>query len=404
MSVLPGRTLILVENLSVPFDRRVWQEAQSLRGAGYDVTVICPAGRDRDTESYAEIGGVRIHRYGLRAATGGVAGYGREYATALTRSAALTRKLSRDAPFDIVHACNPPDVLLLAALPARRRGAAFVFDHHDLVPELYLSRFGGRGLGYRATIAAERVAFRLADVVVSTNESYRRVALERGRKRPEDVFVVRSAPRTDRFSPVAPDEGLKRGKPHLLAYLGVMGPQDGVDQALRALSLLVSQRDDWHAIFIGAGDVFDDMQALALELRLEGNVEFTGRVPDEDVIRILSTADVCLSPDPLNPLNNVSTMNKVVEYMALGRPIVSYELVEARVSAAESALYARANDVVDFARCIAELLDDPAKRRKMGEAGRHRVETELSWEHSEAQLLAAYERASAHRARLSRAW
>lgn len=399
MSASRGRTLILVENLSVPFDRRVWQEAQTLRDAGYDVTVICPRGRDRDTEPQVEIDGVAIHRYQLHAASGGAVGYAREYSTALMRTASLVRRLERRSRFDFVHACNPPDGLLLAALPLRRRGAAFIFDHHDLVPELFVSRFGRHGLGYRGTLVAERLAFRLADVVLSTNDSYRRVALDRGHKRPDDVFVVRSAPRTDLFRPVPADTSFKRNKAHLLAYLGVMGPQDGVDHALRALARLAALRNDWHAVFVGSGDVFDDMRALAVELGLDDAVEFTGRVPDADVVRILSTADVCLSPDPLNPLNDVSTMNKVVEYMAIGRPIVSYELVEARVSAADSALYARANDIDDFARCIAELLDDPSQRREMGEAGRRRVENELSWAHSEAQLLAGYERASGYRAR-----
>ena len=237
------------------------------------------------------------------------------------------------------------------------------------------------------------MAFRLADVVMSTNESYRRVALDRGRKRPEDVFVVRSAPDAERFRAVAADDGLKRGRPYLLAYLGVMGPQDGVDHALEALAVLRRTRDDWHAIFIGAGDVFAQMKALAARLGLADSVEFTGRVPDEDVIRILSTADVCLAPDPKNPLNDVSTMNKIMEYMALSRPIVSYDLVEARVSAGTAAVYASPNDVTDFARCISELLDAPDRRAEMGAIGRRRVEGDLSWAHSEEQLLAAFERA-----------
>ena len=397
MSASRGRTLILVENLSVPFDRRVWQEATSLRAAGYDVSVICPQGPMRDTESHAVIDGVSIHRYPLRAAGKRMGSYVREYASALSHTTALVRRLSKSAPFDVIHACNPPDALLLTALSQRRHGAALVFDHHDLVPELFVSRFDRRGPLLKATYLAERAAFHLADVVISTNDSYRRVALHRGKKRPEDVFVVRSAPDSGRFSPVAPDPSLRRSKPHLLAYLGVMGPQDGVDHALRALARLGESRRDWHAVFIGSGDVLEEMQCLAVELDLGEVVEFTGRVPDEDVIRILSTADVCLAPDPKNPLNDVSTMNKVVEYMALARPIVSYDLRESRVSAAGAALYAAPNDIDDFARCIDELLDDPGRRAAMGVAGRHRVEEELSWARSEEQLLAAYQRAMAHR-------
>jgi glycosyltransferase involved in cell wall biosynthesis len=392
MSASPGRALVLVENLSVPFDRRVWHEVQTLRDAGYDVTVVCPRGESQDTEPHVEVGGIDIHRFPLRFATGGHLGYIREYSSAMLRMASLVNKLARRRRFDVVHACNPPDGIVLSALPLRRRGAAFIFDHHDLVPELFVSRFGRRGPVYRATILAERVAFRMSHVVISTNDSYRRVAIERGRKRPEDVFVVRSAPRIDHFRPVAPDDSLRKGRSHLLAYVGVMGPQDGVDHALRALATLAALRDDWRALFIGSGDVFSEMKSLSRELGLAEVVEFTGRIPDEDVVRILSSADVCLSPDPKNPLNDVSTMNKVLEYMAMGKPIVSYELVEARVSAGDAAIYVSPNDTEAFARGISDLLDDPARRRVMGEAGRLRI-GDLSWAKSEPHLLAAYERA-----------
>jgi glycosyltransferase involved in cell wall biosynthesis len=228
------RALILVENLSVPFDRRVWQECRTLRDAGWEVDVICPRGAKRDTEPEAVIDGVRIHRYPLRAATGGPAGYLKEYGAALWHTARLARKVG---PVDVVHACNPPDLLFLPALRLKRQGARFVFDQHDLVPELYLSRFGrGKDLLYRGVCALERMTYRAADVVLATNESYKDVAVRRGGRRPEDVFVVRSAPDTERFHPVEPEPELRRGKPHLLCYLGVMGPQDGVDYALRALA------------------------------------------------------------------------------------------------------------------------------------------------------------------------
>ncbi|MFE3651380.1 glycosyltransferase family 4 protein, partial [Streptomyces sp. NPDC059152] len=327
------RALILVENLSVPFDRRVWQECTTLRDAGWEVHVICPRGEKRDTEPEAEIDGVRIHRYPLRAATGGPAGYLREYGSALWHTARLARKVG---PVDVVHACNPPDLLFLPALWLKRRGARFVFDQHDLVPELYLSRFDrGEDLLYRAVCALERRTYRAADIVLATNESYRDVAVRRGGKRPEDVFVVRSAPAVERFQPVPPEPELKRGKPHLLCYLGVMGPQDGVDYALRALAKLRDElgRTDWHAVFVGGGDAFDAMVELSRRLGLAEQVEFTGRIPDADLVRQLSTADVCLSPDPRNPLNDVSTMNKVLEYMAMGRPRGSVDLPGARGAA-----------------------------------------------------------------------
>ncbi|MFM9442209.1 glycosyltransferase family 4 protein [Streptomyces acidiscabies] len=388
------RALVLVENLSVPFDRRVWQECATLRDAGWRVDVICPQGGKRDTEPEAVIDGIRIHRYPLHAATGGPAGYLREYGSALWHTFRLARAVG---PVDVVHACNPPDLLFLPALWLKRRGARFVFDQHDLVPELYLSRFDrGKDLLYRGVCALERLTYRVADVVLATNESYKDVAVRRGGRRPQDVFVVRSAPDVDRFHPVEPEPELKRGKPHLLCYLGVMGPQDGVDYALRALAKLRDEcgRDDWHAVFVGGGDTFDAMVELSRTLGLTGQVEFTGRIPDADLARYLSSADVCLSPDPHNPLNDVSTMNKVLEYMVMGRPIVSFELREARVSAGDAAVYAPANDESAFAKLIVELLDDPERRARMGEAGRERIGGPLSWRNSQTALLAAYAAAS----------
>jgi glycosyltransferase involved in cell wall biosynthesis len=398
MWALPGkRALILVENLSVPFDRRVWQESRTLRDAGWDVHVICPQGTKRDTEPYVELEGVKIHRYPLEAATGGPRGYVKEYGAALWHTLRLARKISRTGKIDVVHACNPPDLLYLVAKVLKRSGAKFVFDQHDLCPELYLSRFASRGEDflYRAVCRLERATYKAADVVISTNESYRAAAIGRGNKAPEDVFVVRSAPIIDRFRQVDPEPELKKGKRHLLCYLGVMGPQDGVDYALRSLKLLRDDlgRDDWHAVFVGAGDTFDDMVVLAKELGLDDVVEFTGRIPDEDLVRYLSSADVCLSPDPHNPLNDVSTMNKVMEYMAMSRPIVSFELTEARVSAGDAAVYAAADDELEFAKLTARLLDDPEERARMGALGKERVEGPLAWGNSQKALLAAYAKA-----------
>ena len=390
---MPGKALILVENLSVPFDRRVWQESTTLRDAGWEVHVICPQGTKRDTEAEAVIDGVHIHRYPLKAATGGPAGYLQEYGSALWHTLRLARKVG---PVDVVHACNPPDLLYLVAKLLKRQGAKFIFDQHDLCPELYLSRFDrGQDLLYRGVCALERATYRAADVVISTNESYKQVARIRGGKRPEDVFVVRSAPVVERFHEVPVEPELKQGKPYLLAYLGVMGPQDGVDYALRALAKLRDEvgRTDWHAVFVGSGDAFEDMVALSAKLGLANQVEFTGRISDEDLVRYLSTADVCLSPDPLNPLNDVSTMNKVMEYMAMSKPIVSFELREARVSAGDAAVYAPANDEAEFAALVSRLLDDPEERVRMGKLGQARVAGPLSWENSAKALIAAYEHA-----------
>ena len=385
--------LILVENLSVPFDRRVWQESRALTEAGFKVTVICPAGSSQDREAEAVIEGVRILRYPLRAATAGPIGYLSEYSTALWHTLRLALKVRREGPVDIVHACNPPDLLFLIALVLRCAGARFVFDHHDLGPEMYLSRFppGGRAL-YWMTRMVERLTFAAADAVISTNQSYRRIAIERGKVDPGKVVVVRTAPDLGRFVRQDADDSLRRGKPYLLAYLGVMGPSDGVDYAVRAIQQLreVRGRNDFHCIFMGAGDSHDEVKALSAQLGLSDVVEFPGRVSDEFVRRCLSTADVCLAPDPQNPLNDVSTMNKVVEYMAMERAIVSFDLIEARVSAGDAAVYVPPNDERAYAEAIDALLDDPDRRRRMGACGYRRVADELSWDVSRRTLVDFY--------------
>ena len=386
------RALLISENAPVPADRRVWNESRALRDAGWEVVVACardPGGAQPASEL---LEGIEIHRYELEPSGGGAADYLREYGQASWRLRALIRRLARGRRFDVVHAANPPDVLLASAIELRRRGTRMIFDHHDLVPELFRSRFGG-GLGLQAVLAGERLAFRLADVVVSTNDSYRRIAIERGGRAPEDVFVVRNGPDTTRFVPVAPDSALKHGAAHLLAYLGIMGPQDGIDHALAALAWLHARRTDWHAVFVGTGDVLEEMRALAARLGLRDHVEFVGWRGDDDIRRILSTADVCLAPDPPSPLNDVSTMIKIPEYLAMGRPVVSYDLRESRVSAGPAALYAAGSDPVGLGRCIEELLDDPGRRAAMGRNGLLRAQRELAWQLSVPTLHAAYERA-----------
>jgi glycosyltransferase involved in cell wall biosynthesis len=386
------RVLILLQNEPLPSDRHVWNECRALVGAGYDVTAICPRGEGQDRDRFEQIEGVKIHRYEPRRAGGSAGAYALEYLAALWSMRRLSRRLARSRPFDLVHACSPPDFLLLAALGLRRRGARFVFDHHDLTPELYLTRFGS-GLVHRATLLAEQVAFRSADVVLSVNDSYRRVAIERGRRDPADVAVVRTGPDLTRFAPSKPDPSLKRGRPFLLSYVGVMGPQDGIDEALRALAELRGLRDDWHAVFMGDGDVVEEMRALTRELGLEECVEFTGWVEHETICRVLSTSDVCIAPDPKNALNDVSSMVKISEYMAISRPIVSYDLAESRISAGDAAVFAAPGDHAGFAHLVSELLDDPDRRAEMGAAGRERVESVLAWEHQERSLLEAYARA-----------
>lgn len=387
------RALILVENLSVPLDRRVWQESLTLRRAGYEVVVVCPQGRDRDTEPFARIDGIEIHRFPLTPSSGGAIGFAREYAYAIWQTARLVRRLSRNRRFDVVHACNPPDLLLLAALPLRWRGARFVFDHHDLAPELYLSRFGrGYDLLYRLTLMFERLSFRLADVVIATNESYRRVALGRGKKDPRDVFVVRNGPDLARFRP-HPATPRSEDTSYQIVYVGMMGPQDGVDHALRALAILRRIRQDWSALFIGDGEILVEMRRLAHKLGLSDSVTFAGLLEQDDVVRALDGADVCIAPEPSSPSNDVSTMIKVGEYMAMGKPIACYDLPETRFTADGAAVYASPGDTKGLARCLDRLLDDGELRARLGAAGRERAQSVLAWEHSEPRLLAAYERA-----------
>jgi glycosyltransferase involved in cell wall biosynthesis len=389
--VTVARVLILSENESIPSDRRVRDISVALVRAGCEVTVVCPQGNEDERALFERYEGVEIHRYPLTFASGGPAGYLREYGAAFWHTWRLVRCLSAERPFDVVHACNPPDFLLFAAWPARRGGARFMFDHHDLTPELFLTRFGGRHRWlHRLTLLLERMCFGAADVVLATNESYRQVARTRGRKRAEQVFVVRNGPDLSRFSPQPPDAALKRGRPLLITYVGVMAPQDGVDHALRALALLGERRDDWHAIFAGEGDARPELSRLARELGLEERVEFVGWLEDEQIVRLLSTADVCLAPEPQTPLNDVSTMVKIAEYMAMARPVVAYELRESRFAAGDAAIYAEPNEVSSYAACIEELLDDPERRAEMGRFGRERVAQELSWEHSELALAEAY--------------
>jgi glycosyltransferase involved in cell wall biosynthesis len=392
------RALIISENAPVPSDRRVWNEACALRDAGWDVTIVCAMGETRHREPYELLDGVAIHRYPLAPAAGGLLGYAREYGQALWRIRKLVRRLAREqGRFDVVHACNPPDFLLLAARSlARRDGTAMVFDHHDLVPELYRAKFGdGRSPMHVVARMLERIAFRMADVVVCTNASYAAVATGRGGRDPQDVFIVRNGPDLQRFTPVAPDPAWKQDKPLLIGYLGIMGAQDGVDHALQALAHLAFRRDDWHAVLIGDGDELPALQALAAELGIGDRVTFAGWRLDDDIRSILSTCDVALAPDPPSPLNDVSTMIKIPEYLAMGCPVVSYDLPESRVSAGPSAaVFADPGDSAALAAALDEVLGDPARRAAMAAAGLEAVRDRLAWQHQVPALLAAYERAA----------
>jgi glycosyltransferase involved in cell wall biosynthesis len=391
---MAGRALLISENAPVPSDRRVWNQARALRDAGWDVVVVCAQGETRDAAPHEVRDDIAIHRYPLVPAAGGLLGYAREYGQALWRIRRIVRRLAREQRFDVVHAGNPPDVLLVAVRGLRRQGTRFVFDHHDLVPELYRAKFGGgRSPMYRVALVMERVAFRLADVVVCTNGSYRAIALARGRRRAEDVFVVRNGPDLERFRPMQPDPSLRRGRRHLIGYLGIMGPQDGVDHAIRALAWLRGRRDDFHCVLIGDGESLQEMRELAAELGVADHVEFAGWRYDDDIRVILSTCDVCLAPDPSSPLNDVSTMIKIPEYLAMGCPVASYDLLESRVSAGDAAAYAAAGDPEALGAVVDALLDDPQRRARMATAGQAAVRDRLCWQHQVPALLGAYARA-----------
>jgi glycosyltransferase involved in cell wall biosynthesis len=386
------RVLIIVENLPVPFDKRVWHEATTLVGAGYEVSVICPTGRD-GLERHEILDGVHIYRHPMPLEASGAAGYLVEYASALFWELWLSLRIFATRGFDVIQACNPPDLIFLVAAPYKLLGRRFVFDHHDLCPELYVAKTGRRGPLWQLLRLLERLTFALADLVISTNESYRRLAMQRGHKRPEQVFVVRNGPNLKRVRPGPAQETLKGGRRYLVGYVGLIAEQEGIQYLLQAVRHIVHVRGrtDIGFAIVGEGPALAQLRELSHELGVDQFVRFTGHVTDAELFAILNTADVCVNPDEYNELNDKSTMNKIMEYMALGKPIVQFDVTEGRHSAQEASLYARRNDSVDFGEKILELLVDPERRLRMGAIGQARVQHELAWIHQAPKLLAAYE-------------
>jgi len=382
--------LIIVENLPVPLDRRVWQEARTLREAGYGVSIICPKARGWE-KSRQTLEGIDIYRHRLWEASG-VAGYFWEYAWALAAEFLLALRVYARTRFRILQACNPPDTIFLIGLFFKLFGVRFVFDHHDLNPELYEAKFHRRGLAYRLVCWAEHLTFRAADVSIATNDSYREIALGRGRMRPDRVFVVRSCPDLTRLRIPAPQPALRGGKRHLVVYLGVMGYQDGLDLLLESISIIQNHPQFSDALFalIGAGPELGRLRARATQLGLDSVVRFTGRLSDGEVAAYFATAALGVAPDRATLLNDKSTMNKILEYMAYGLPMVLYDLTEGRRVAADAALYARRNDPEDFAFKVMDLLESEDLRRDLSTRGRKRIEEGLNWEQEKRNLLAAY--------------
>ncbi|MDZ8031986.1 MAG: glycosyltransferase family 4 protein [Nostoc sp. DedQUE08] len=390
----PKKVLIIVENLPVPFDRRVWMEATTLQKAGYEVSVISPTGNGFEKD-YEIIEQIHIYRHPLPPEESSVIGYLREYSWAINWQFRLAQRVWRERGFDVIHICNPPDLLFLVAAWFKLfHGISIIFDHHDLSPEMYEAKYRRRDIFYYGLRWAERLTYATADMVISTNESHREVALKRGHKKPEKVFVVRSAPDLSRFRRMPPNPNYRRGRNYLIGYMGVMGEPEGIDYLLRMVYYIVHKknRSDIHFMLIGSGPMAEKLKDLSKELEVNDFVEFTGFKQGEELLERLSSCDVCVEPSPTSAYNENCTMNKILEYMAMGKAIVQFDLREGRRSAQEASLYAKPNDEVEFAEKILELLDSPERRQKIGAEGRRRMEEILEWQYQAPKLLDAYDK------------
>jgi glycosyltransferase involved in cell wall biosynthesis len=385
--------LIIIENLPLPVDRRVWQEACTLRDAGYHVSVICPK-QGMFTASHENMEGIEVYRYPLREGSSPLS-YVFEYLMAFFWQMTLALRIYRHTRFRVIQACNPPDTIFLVGAFFKLFGVRFIFDHHDLNPELFEVKYGGRGVLYRLVRLAERLTYRTADVSIATNESYRQIAIERGRMAAERVFVVHSSPDLRNVQLGPPRVELKRGRRFLVLCLGMMGPQDGVNLLVEAAARVTAARNDTCFVLVGRGPEVPRLKALVSAKGLDGVLQFAGVQVGKELAAYLSTADVGVAPDPRNPMNDKSTMNKVLEYMAYKRPLVLFDLTEGRRAACDAALYAQPNDPEDLANKILELLDSEELRRELGERGRRRIEQHLNWDLEAKVLLEAYRAALA---------
>ena len=388
------KALIIVENQSVPVDARVWKEALSLHENGYDVTVLCPR-REDSTPGFEVKDGIRIYRHPAPREGASALGYLWEYSCALFWEFLYASWIYVRHGFKVIQGCNPPDDIFLIALPFKLLGVKYIFDHHDADPELYISKYERKGVLHKALLWLERRTFQTSDVVMATNASYRDLAIQRGKVAPEDVFIVRNGPDEESFRSVPCNPALKRGKPYLVGYVGYMSVQEGLDILLDvALHIKNLGRHDVQFICVGGGPELASLRKMMADKGLEDMFHFTGRIPDQELLDILSAADVCVNPDKPSVMNDISTMIKIMEYMALGKPIVQFDVCEGRFSAQEASLYAdKAHPVEDFSAKILWLLDRPDERKRMGDFGRRRVEEQLAWKYSVRHLLAAYDRA-----------
>jgi glycosyltransferase involved in cell wall biosynthesis len=387
------KILIIVENLPVPFDSRVWKEATSLYKEGYEVTVLCPRGKGY-TKGHELLENIRVYRHPMPPEGNTPLGYLLEYGCALFWEFLYAWWIFLRHGFHVIQGCNPPDDIFLVALPFKLVGVKYVFDHHDANPELYFSKYERKDLFFKIQRWLEKLSYRFADVVIATNASYKDLAVTRGGLAPDDVFIVRNGPDLETLQPVSAVAALKYGKPYLVGYVGTMSIQEGLDILLDVAQHMKNLgRRDVHFTCVGGGPALARLRKMAKDMHLEDTVNFTGRIPDKDLLQVLSTADVCVDPDKPCQMNDISTMIKIMEYMALGKPIVQFDLKEGRFSAGEASLYAdNKNQVKDFADKILWLVENPCERKRMGELGKKKVEEELAWEYSVPHLLAAYRR------------
>jgi len=385
--------LLLVENNSVPFDRRVMRQGKTLQKAGFNVKIISPKSKE-NPKSFEKLEKISVYRYPPIFSPGGPLGYVREYLWAFLCTLFITVKIRLKAKIHIIHSANPPDIFWALALVFKIFKTKYIFDEHDLSPELYLSRYkyARKNLVYKMLLALERISYKVADAVIVTNQSYQKIARQRGRLKAEKIHIVRNGPDTTSFKVGKKNDVWKNGRKYLVAYLGTMAVQDGVDYLIRACRYLVftKKRTDFQFVLAGAGDEFENLKSLSKKLGIENYINFTGRIPDNQVIEILSTADVCVDPDPFNPLNNLSTMNKIMEYMVCRSPIVSFNLKEAKFSAGEAALYVKNNSVEALGEGIIKIVQDKSLANKMAEFGYNRAVKKLSWQSQERKLLETY--------------
>ncbi|MBN2612163.1 MAG: glycosyltransferase family 4 protein [Bacteroidales bacterium] len=390
--VFKGRhILIIVENLPLPFDRRVWQEASTLKSCGAEVSVICPRMKGY-TKKFEEINGIKIYRHPLPTEGKAGLGYLIEYTTAVFWEFVLSWKIFIKKRFQVIQGCNPPDLIFLTALFFKPFGVKYVFDHHDINPELYIAKFGKKGFFYRMMVMLERLTFATANYSIATNGSYKEIAVKRGKMKPEKVTIVRSGPSLERLKITGGHKKYRKGRKYLVGYVGVIGEQEGLDLLLRAAGMLIERTPDIQFAIVGGGTDLEKIRQLSVSMGLQEHVDFYGRVSDEILVEVLNTADVCVNPDKPTEMNNLSTMNKIMEYMALKKPIVQFDLKEGRFSAQEASLYAENNNVRDFADKIMWLLENEDERKKMGDFAYNRVRNELSWEHESKKLIGFYKK------------